>query len=63
MKSIAQFFIKYRYFLLLLMVASGVVSFTLFPKINVISDMTQFLPDDSRMKQDMILMITVKYTV
>ncbi|MBR5610619.1 MAG: MMPL family transporter [Bacteroidales bacterium] len=51
MKSIAQFFIKYRYFLLLLMVASGVVSFTLFPKINVISDMTQFLPDDSRMKQ------------
>ena len=51
MKKVAQFFIKYRYFLLLLMVASGVVSFTLFPKINVISDMTLFLPDDSRMKQ------------
>lgn len=51
MKKVAQFFIKYRYFLLLLMVASGVVSFTLFPKINVISDMTLFLPDNSRMKQ------------
>ena len=33
------------------MITSGVLSITLFPKINVISDMTQFLPDDSRMKQ------------
>ena len=51
MKSIAQFFINYRYFLLLLMITSGVLSITLFPKINVISDMTLFLPDNSRMKQ------------
>lgn len=51
MKSVAQFFIRYRYFLLVLIAAAGVASVTLFPKINVVSDMTSYLPDDSRMKQ------------
>lgn len=51
MKSIAKFFVKYRYFLLVLMTALGVFSISLFPKINVVSDMTVYLPDNSRMKQ------------
>lgn len=51
MKSIAKFLIKYRHFLLVLMLASGLFSISLFPKINIVSDMTTYLPDDSKMKK------------
>lgn len=51
MKRIANFLIKYRHFLLVLMLASGLLSISLFPKINIVSDMTTYLPDDSKMKQ------------
>lgn len=50
MNRIAQFLIKYRYLLLVLMVAAGIAGVFLFPKINIVTDMTTYLPDDSKMK-------------
>ena len=50
MKHIARLLIKYRYLLLILMVASGVAGTCLLPEVKIVSDMTTYLPDDSKMK-------------
>ena len=50
MKRIAQILIKYRHLLLILMIALGVAGVCMLPKVNIVSDMTTYLPDDSRMK-------------
>ena len=49
-KRIAQILIRYRHFLLILMIALGVAGVCILPKVNIVSDMTTYLPDDSRMK-------------
>ena len=41
---------RYRHLLLILMIALGVAGVCMLPKVNVVSDMTTYLPDDSRMK-------------
>ena len=55
-KHIAYFLIKYRYFFAALMTALCVASIFLFPRINVVTDMTTYLPDDSRMRQGLVHM-------
>ena len=50
MKRIAQILIRFRHILLILMIASGVAGICMLPKVNIVSDMTTYLPDDSRMK-------------
>lgn len=51
MKGIARILIRYRYFLLILMIALGAAGVCMLPEVNIVSDMTTYLPDDSRMKQ------------
>ena len=51
MKRIARILIRYRYFLLTLMIALGVAGVCMLPQVKIVSDMTTYLPDDSRMKQ------------
>ena len=50
MKSIAQILIRYRHLLLILMIALGVAGVCMLPEVKIVSDMTTYLPDDSRMK-------------
>ena len=50
MKLIAQFFVRYRHLLLILMIALGVAGVCMLPEVKIVSDMTTYLPDDSRMK-------------
>ena len=50
MKRIARILMRYRHLLLILMIALGVAGVCVLPKVNVVSDMTTYLPDDSRMK-------------
>ena len=50
MNHFAHILIKYRHLMLALMASLFVGSIFLFPKVNVVSDMTAYLPDDSRMK-------------
>ena len=51
MKLISRILIKYRYLLLILMVALGMAGVCMLPEVKIVSDMTTYLPDDSRMKQ------------
>ena len=48
---IAQILIKYRHLLFILMIALGVGGVCMLPEVKIVSDMTTYLPDDSRMKQ------------
>ena len=50
MKRIAQILIRYRHLLLILMIALGVAGLCMLPEVKIVSDMTTYLPDDSRMK-------------
>ena len=50
MKRIAPILIRYRHLLLILMIASGVVGVCMLPEVKIVTDMTTYLPDDSRMK-------------
>ena len=50
MKRIARILIRYRLFLLALMITLGVAGVCILPEVNIVSDMTTYLPDDSRMK-------------
>ena len=50
MKRIARILMRYRHLLLILMIASGVAGVCMIPEVNIVSDMTTYLPDDSRMK-------------
>ena len=50
MIRIARILIRYRYLLLILMIALGVAGVCLLPQVKIVSDMTTYLPDDSRMK-------------
>lgn len=51
MKRIARLLIRFRHLLLMVMTALGVAGVFLLPEINIVSDMTTYLPDNSRMKQ------------
>ena len=51
MKRIARILIRYRYLLLTLMIALGAAGVCMLPEVKIVSDMTTYLPDDSRMKQ------------
>ena len=46
-----------HYILLFCMLALSAVCGILIPKVNVNSDMTRYLPDDSQMKQGMLLFL------
>ena len=50
MKRIARILIRYRHLLLALMIALGLAGVCMLPEVNIVSDMTTYLPDDSRMK-------------
>ena len=50
MKRISRILIRYRYFLLILMIALGLAGVCMLPEVKIVSDMTTYLPDDSRMK-------------
>ena len=50
MKRIARILIRHRHLLLILMIALGVAGVCMLPEVNIVSDMTTYLPDDSRMK-------------
>ena len=50
MKRISQILIKYRHLMLILMIALGVAGVCMLPEVKIVSDMTTYLPDDSRMK-------------
>lgn len=51
MKRIARLLIRFRHLLLMVMTALGVAGVFLLHEINIVSDMTTYLPDNSRMKQ------------
>lgn len=51
MKRIARLLIRFRHLLFMVMTALGVAGVFLLPEINIVSDMTTYLPDNSRMKQ------------
>lgn len=51
MIRIARLLIRFRHLLLMVMTALGVAGVFLLPEINIVSDMTTYLPDNSRMKQ------------
>ena len=51
MKRIALLLIRFRHLLLMVMTALGVAGVFLLPEINIVSDMTTYLPEKSRMKQ------------
>lgn len=51
MKRIARLLIRFRHLLLMVMTALGVAGAFLLPEINIVSDMTTYLPDNSRMRQ------------
>lgn len=53
MKKIAGFIVNKRYIVLGIMLAFCVICACLIPKVNVNTDMTKYLPDDSSMKQGM----------
>lgn len=59
MKKIAGFLVRNRNLLLVVMLAVTVGCGLLIPRININSDMTLYLPDDSRMKQGLDTMKTV----
>ena len=50
MKRIARILMRYRHLLLILMIALGVAGVCMLPEVKIVSDMTTYLPDDSRMK-------------
>ena len=50
MKRIARILIRYRHILLILMIALGVAGICMLPQVKIVSDMTTYLPGDSRMK-------------
>ena len=50
MKYLARILIRYRHLLLILMIALGVAGVYMLPEVRIVSDMTTYLPDDSRMK-------------
>ena len=50
MNRIARILIRYRHLLLILMIALGLVGVCMRPEVKIVSDMTTYLPDDSRMK-------------
>ena len=50
MKRIARILIRHRHLLLILMIALGAAGVCMLPEVNIVSDMTTYLPDDSRMK-------------
>ena len=50
MERIARILIRYRHLLLILMIALGVAGVCMIPEVRIVSDMTTYLPDDSRMK-------------
>ena len=50
MKRIARILTKYRYLLLILMITLGVAGVCMLPEVKIVSDMTTYLSDDSRMK-------------
>lgn len=56
MKKIADFIINKRYIVLGVMLALCLVCCALIPKVNVNTDMTKYLPEDSSMGQGMALM-------
>ena len=56
MRKIAASLVKWRCLFVTLMAACAVISVFLVPKINIVTDMTTFLPDDSRMREGMEIM-------
>ncbi len=56
MQKIADFLVKRRGFVLAFMVIFTLVSAVCIPKVEIITDMTKYLPDDSSMKQGMDIM-------
>ena len=50
MKGIARILMRSRHLLLILMIALGVAGVCMLPEVKIVSDMTTYLPDDSRMK-------------
>ena len=49
-ETYCKILMRYRHLLLILMIASGVAGVFMIPEVNIVSDMTTYLPDDSRMK-------------
>ncbi len=56
MRKISEFLVNKRYIVLTVVILLTIFSATLFSKVNIITDMTEFLPDDSQMKIGIDLM-------
>ncbi len=56
MTKIADFLVKKRYFILIAMLVCTIASIFLMGKVNIITDMTEYLPEDSSMKQGVDIM-------
>ncbi len=56
MKKIADFIVNKRYIVLGVMLALCLVSAMIIPKVNINTDMTKYLPDDSSMKMGIDIM-------
>lgn len=56
MKKLADFLVKGRYIILAVVVLLAIISGLLIPKINIVTDMTKFLPNDSQMRKGVKIM-------
>ncbi len=56
MKKLAGFIVDYRYKILILMLLLAGVCALLFPRVEIVTDMTRYLPDDSPMKTGLAIM-------
>lgn len=56
MRKIADFIVKNRYVVLVVICALAVISAVMIPKVNIITDMSEYLPDDSSMRTGIDIM-------
>ena len=56
MRKTADFIVKNRYVVLVVICALAVISAVMIPKVNIITDMSEYLPDDSSMRTGIDIM-------
>lgn len=56
MRKLAEVIVKNRYFVLAVIVVLTIFSAVMIPKVNIVTDMAEYLPDDSSMRKGMDIM-------
>ncbi len=59
MRKVSEFLVNKRYIVLAILLIFTVYSATLISKVNIITDMTEFLPDESQMNIVLYIILEV----